>query len=418
MKQAAGRPDTAAAEWRAHWGLVLAGMLGTGFIAVPATTLGLFMEPLQGAFGWSRYEISLGMTVFALITTPLSPFAGALADRYGSRRVVIPGLVLNALALAAFSLLGGAFGYYLIAWVGYSATQLLVRTTIWNRAASAAFTVSRGLALAVLMGGIPLAQTIAPILAQWLIRGFGWRTAYAGLGLGWGGVALIVTLLLFREPGTRATGAGPLAAAPTLAGLEFREALRDRRMIRIALAILLQSAMATAFSVHLFPLLTGEGLSRAGAASIVALLGAAALVGQLATGWLADRVTSTLLPVSCFALPAVAYLLLLNAGGSTVVLALAVLLNGLGMSACITITTYMTTRYAGVRHFGKIYGVISSCMGLGAGLGPLVAGRIFDSTGAYTLFLWLGVALAVIAALLVLRLGPYPAFRPAGRAEA
>ena len=409
-------PRTAAQEWRDHWGLVFAGMLGIGFIAVPATTLGLFMEPLQATFGWSRYDISLGMTVFALVSTPLAPFAGALADRYGSRRVALPGLVLNMLALAAFSLLTGRFWQYLLAWIAYSLTQLLVRTIIWNRAASAAFTVSRGLALAVMMAGIPIAQTVAPMLAQWLIRDLGWRGAYAGLAFGWGGIALVAALILFHEPGGRRAAATAAGRAPEpqpasqLGGLSFGEALRDWRVIRLGLAIFLQSAMATALSIHLFPLLTGEGLTRSAAAGIVALLGFAALAGQLVTGWFADRVTSTLLPIGCFALPALAYLLLLQGGGSTTVLSLAVLVGGFATSACITITTYLTTRYAGVRNFGKIYGLISSAMGLGSGLGPLLAGRIFDQTGSYAPFLVVGLAAAVIAAALVARLGAYPVF--------
>jgi predicted MFS family arabinose efflux permease len=371
------------------------------------------MEPLQLDFGWRRALISLGMTVFALFSTPLAPFAGALADCFGSRRIAVPGVLVNGLALAAFGLLTGLFWHYLLAWVVFSFSQLLIRTAIWNRAASAAFTASRGLALAVMMGGIPLAQTLAPVAAAWLIGGYGWRNAFFGLGLGWGGVVLVVAILLFREPRMRpATTSGESTAQPASAGLTFREAMRDPRILRIALAILMQGGMATALSIHLVPLLTESGLSRSGAAGIIALMGAAALTGQLVTGWLADRISSTILPVTCFALPIAAYLLLLKGGGSVATLSLAVLIAGYASSATVTIITYLTSRYAGVRSFGSIYGVMSSCMGLGAGLGPLIAGSIFDRTGSYDGFLMTGMALAAIAALLVLRLGPYPVFAP------
>ena len=174
----------------------------------------------------------------------------------------------------------------------------------------------------------------------------------------------------------------------------------------------LQGGMSTALGIHLVPLLTASGLDRAEAASIIALMGAAALTGQLATGWLADRVTSTLLPVACLALPAVAYALLLQGAGSIPLLAVAVLVAGYATSATVTMTTYLTSRYGGVRSFGSIYGVITSGMGLGAGLMPLVAGRIYDTTGSYHAFLLLGVGLAVVNALLVFRLGPYPKFEP------
>lgn len=407
-----GSQQTAAQEWQAHWGLVFSGALGLGLIALPATTLGLFMEPLQQDFGWSRTRISFGMTLFALITTPLAPFAGALADRYGSRKIALPGLALNGLALAAFALLTGFFWHYLFAWVVYSFTQLLIRTTVWNRAASVAFSASRGLALAVMMGGMPLVQTIAPIIVHWLMQGYGWRAAFAAMGLGWGGIALITAIFLFRETPVRTSAAAAVhgGAAPRFpaGGLTFGQAVRDTRIQRIALAMLLQSAMAAALSIHMFPLLTQTGVARVDAAGIVATLGVAALAGQLVTGWLADRVRSTMLPVACFGLPAMAYLLLLQGGGTGFLLMGGVLCAGYAGSACVTVTTYLVSRYGGVRHFGKIYGLISSCMGLGAGTGPLIAGRIFDQTGSYTGFLLLGMGLAVTASLAVFRLGPYP----------
>lgn len=411
---------TAAQEWRAHWGLIFAGMLGMFMLSIPAVTLGLFMEPLEAAFGWSRAEISFGMTVFAFITTPLAPFAGALADRHGSRRVVLPGIALNGLALAAFALLTGFFWLYLMAWVFYALTQLLIRTTVWNRAASATFHASRGLALAVMMGGIPLAQMVAPVAAEWLIGDFGWRAAYAAFGLGWGGITLLAAYLLFHEDRKQSAlpeGTARTEPQPQAGGLSLGEALRDVRIWRIAMAILLQSVLATAISIHIFPILTEAGLSRTAAATMVGLLGLAALGGQLLTGFLADRVSSTLLPVSCFILPGIAFFLLMQGGQSILLLAFGVVLVGYAASANVAITTYLTSRYVGVRHFGKIYGIISSCMGLGAGVGPLIAGRVFDLTGNYDMFLTGGIVLAAINAVLVFRLGPYPDFTSHNHSE-
>jgi MFS family permease len=87
-----------------------------------------------------------------------------------------------------------------------------------------------------------------------------------------------------------------------------------------------------------------------------------------------------------------------------------VLLAGYASGAAINITTYLTTRYVGLAHFGKNYGVISSAMRLGAGLGPFIAGAIADRTGSYADYLMLGIACAIVAGLLVLGLGPYPDF--------
>jgi MFS family permease len=403
---------TAAQEWRQHWGLVLAATLGMSLLAMPSVTVGLFMQPLSDEFGWSRGAISAGMTIYALLGTPLVPFAGALADRFGSRPVLIPGVMLNAAAFAAYGLISSSIWQWYLCWVGYTLTQLLIRSPIWNRAVSAAFTASRGLALAVMMAGISLAQVLTPIITSRLIDDHGWRNAYFILALGWGGVTLLATLLFFREvkPETRATEDGEAPAAA--GGMTLAEALRDPKMLRIAFAILIQSIVWTGFLTHLFPLLSDAGLSEEDAAFITGLVGVAALAGQLLTGWLADRLAGSLLPVSSFLMPGIGYVLVLQGRSAETLLALGVLIAGYGSGAAINITTYLTTRYAGVRHFGKIFGIISSCMGLGAGLGPLIAGKIYDFTGGYTPYLLLGIIIACLAALAVLRLGPYREFPP------
>jgi predicted MFS family arabinose efflux permease len=331
----------------------------------------------------------------------------------------LPGLILNGLAFAAFALLTGSLWLYALLWMVFAITQLAIRSTNWNRAASAAFSTSRGLALAIMMLGIPIAQTLAPIVTEALIGEHGWRTGFAAVGIGWTAITFIVCLLLFREPQDRKlpTGQAQAAAAPQ-GGLSIAEALRNPRMWRIALAILLQSALSTAMTVHLFPLLTESGASRSGAANIVALLGISALAGQIVTGFLADRVKSTVLPVSCFILPVIAYPLLMQGEGSPALLSLGVVLAGFSATATMTMTVYMTTRYAGIHHFGKIYGAISACMGLGSGIGPPLAGAIFDRTGSYDNYLLIGVPVALASGLLVLRLGAYPNFGSSHKATA
>jgi MFS family permease len=108
----------------------------------------------------------------------------------------------------------------------------------------------------------------------------------------------------------------------------------------------------------------------------------------------------------------VAYALLMQAGGSVGILTFAVFVLGYCSGASLQLATYLTTRYAGLRNFGTIFGILSSLMAAAAGIGPLVAGGIFDLTGGYGLLLMAGVPAAILAALAVFRLGPYPVFEP------
>lgn len=405
---------TAMDEWKANWPLVLTCMLAVTWLTAPSSSLGLFMEPLQKEFGWGRAQISYGPAIYAMISIVLVPFYGAAVDKFGTRTIGLPGLALNGLAFAAFGLLTGSIAHWLGAWVLYTLTQLMIGTFLWNGAISATFAKSRGLAIGVVMGGTAIGQIVTPLASRWLIDAYGWRMAYVFLGIGWAGLALVICLLFFHDPRARRKGETSAAQqnrqGTPQGGLTFGEALRTPRFLRLACAILLQSTLATGLILHLVPMLSHSGISRAEAASIAAATGVMAMLGQLVTGWLADRTTTTLLPVSCFLWTGLGYLLLRQGEGSELVLWLGALSAGYALGATINITTYLTSRYVGVLHFGKIYGVISSAMRLGAGLGPVIAGTIFDKSGSYDGYLLLDMGASCAAALLVFVLGSYPSF--------
>ena len=408
---------TAREEWAMHWPLVLSAMAGLSLGSIISSTLGLFMEPLSSEFGWSRSQISAGMLAFAIIGTPLTPFAGALVDRFGPRAVGIPGVVLSGLVFAAFAFNTGNIVVWFAIWSIYALVSLFIRTIVWNTAVSSSFATGRGFALAVTLCGTSLATTFAPLIARPLIDGFGWRFAYAALGLGWGSVVLLLVLFCFHDARSRqarlAAKAGVPAAPPQLpGGLTLGEALRDSRMIRIGLAIFLQVTIAGALTIHLVPLLTAMGVTRTEAAAIFAVLGVAGLASRLVVGALFDRFTSGFIPFACFAAPAIAYAILLQAHGSVWLLTLAVAMLGFASGGTMHASTYLTTRYAGVRHFGKIFGIISGLLGLAGGIGPLIAGLIYDGTGSYTPLMLAAIPMALVAGLLVCRLGPYPHYPP------
>lgn len=402
---------TGAQEWRAHWPLVMSAMVGLSFGAVPAATLGLFMDPLHQDFGWSRAQIAAGMTIFALITTPLSPFAGALVDKYGERRIALPGIAAYTIAFAVFGLLSGPYAQWIVSWVFLGLASLLIRSTVWSRAVSGAFSTSRGVALAVLLSGLSLSQAIAPIFARWAIDELGWRVTYPLMALCWGGLALALLIPWFRvAAAVTQTGTGTTAAPLAVGGLTLGQAVRNSVMWRIGLATFLQTAIGAAIAIHYVPLLIWSGVGRAEAAGIAALLGIGAIAGKLVTGWLIDRVSGGLIPFLCFATPGIAYFLLWQGHGSVPALAAATLIVGYAGGSSLHMTAYLTTRYAGLAHFGKIFGVISSMMSLGAGIGPLAAGIVYDRTQSYEALLVIGMPLALLGGLLVAFLGHYPRF--------
>jgi len=199
--------------------------------------------------------------------------------------------------------------------------------------------------------------------------------------------------------------------AADLPGLTGKQALRDSRLWRIGLANVVMTFIGSGFAVHLVPILTETGASRSTAVAIAATGGIASIAGKLLAGVLLDRVQSSFIPFVSFALPAVGYFLLLDRLDSDAALTIGVLTMGFAGGAGFQITTYLVSRYGGLKNFGKIYGAISSAIMLGTSLGPLASGLLFDITGSYELLLIGGIPVVLFAATMFIGLGPYPEFK-------
>lgn len=407
--------DSAAQEWRASWAMVIAACIGMSFHSVTTYGFGLFIEPLTAEFGWSRSQVSSGLSVAALLSVPLAPLLGAMVDRWGSRRLALPGIIMTGLCLTSFSLANGSVTQWLVLWAGYAILSVGVNSTVWAAAISGVFTAGRGLALGVTLSGAALAQVFAPPLAQWLIDGYGWRMAFVGLGVGWGAPALLLCLFFLfdahdRQRSRQRDKKGP-TLRPSLPGLSIGAACRNLALLRIGAATLIMMILTIAVIVHQVPLLTELGVSRQTAALLAGLTGAAGLVGKLVTGYLMDRMHAGLVSSLTMGVAALAFLMLLEPSRSLPLVVLSMVILGYSSGSKFQICAYQTSRYAGMRNFGKIFGVMSCLVALGAGLGPFAAGLIYDLFGSYRPLVLVGIPASLISGLLLFRLGPYPEWR-------
>jgi MFS family permease len=185
----------------------------------------------------------------------------------------------------------------------------------------------------------------------------------------------------------------------------------------VAAATLLSSFLIGALLIHQVPILTGKGLTRETAAWLAATSGFASLFGKLCTGWLFDRSRSGFIGGISLSLPAIGCGLLLQPSTSFGLILCAMLILGYAAGAYLQLCTYLTSRYAGVRHFGKIFGVMASLMALGTGVGPVVGGMVFDYFHSYTPLLIGIVPTALVCGALVTRLGEYPDFNESAHAQ-
>jgi predicted MFS family arabinose efflux permease len=403
---------TAKDEWRAHWPLVLAAVLGLSFSGIPVHTMAFFVDPLGSEFGWTRTQISIGLSIWAIVVIPLAPFAGAAIDRWGPRRVAVIGLFLTALALASLGLTTGSVELWVAQWALYAFFGVTLKVTVWTVAVSSVFQHGRGMALGVTLCGTALAQTIAPLLANWLIDIVGWRAAYFALGAGWGGVSLVFLLLFFYDrQGRSASTKQPALAHP---GLSIAEALRSATLYRIAGALLISSVLSIAVITHKVSILNGMGVSRGTAAQIAATAGLAGISGKLLAGWLYDNFKSSWVGSVAFGIPALGFALMLDPIRTPFFIVAGMILLGLGSGATLQASVYLTARHAGLRNYGKIFGAMSSMMSVGIGMGPIVGGLVYDLSGSYAGLIIAGIPLSILCAALVTGFDSRPKWEHSG----
>ncbi|WP_052223546.1 MFS transporter [Novosphingobium malaysiense] len=395
-------------EWQQHWTLVAATFAGVSFLAVQTGSLSFFIEPLGQEFGWSRTFISLGFTIAMLFTAAMSPFFGMLVDRFGSRRIALPGIVLTALAISAFSLTDGSSTGWFALWIGYALVSISVKPTVWTAPVASTFSSAQGLALGVTLSGIAGAHVLIGPLATWLLAGFGWRLAYVALGLGWGAVTFALSwLFLFDARNQRRShkGAAKRSSAEKggtdLPGLTIGQAWRSRALWQIGTSTLIILVLTSGFSIHTVPILLDAGVSSGQAAVLFSLLGGSAFAGQLVTGALLDRFSANWVGGITLGATAISFFMLIDGVHTPALIALAVVVNGYTQGTKFQICSYLTVRHAGMRNYGSIYGLMNSLIALGGAIGPLLAGYIFDSFGSYGPFLVGGGVGCAISGVLI-----------------
>lgn len=405
---------TAAREWKNGWTMVLASFMGFYSFSIMISMMSAIMGPMGDEFGWSRTLLSAGTGMSSIVTMLFAPVFGVLLDRYGTRRIALPGVALSAIAVAAMATNTGSGAYWIGLWLFYALAGLFVNTPVWAQAVSSMFEKSRGLALAVALAGATAAHSTIPPISVWLIDAFGWRMAFVILGGGLGLVAVIVCYFFFYDASDRLRTLPPRQSSAVsqtprkLSGLSLAEAWRSTALWRIGISILVIMALTIGFLVHQIEILIGTGVSRGNAAWLAGLAGAMGIVGKLVTGFLIDRYPGNLVGGLTMSAAGVAFFLLVGGIATPVLIVLAMMVNGYTAGAKLHITSYLTVRYAGMRNFGKIYGMMTSLVAVGAGIGPILAGMIYDSLGNYEPFLSSGAIALGLSAALLLSLPRYP----------
>lgn len=403
-------------------------LAAAGFRAAPS----VLIDPLHEEFGWSRATIGAAVSVNLVLYGVFAPFAAALMERFGIRRVAATALFVVALG-------AGGTVFMNTSWELILCWGVLVGAGTGSMAMSFAATVTtrwfvrhRGAVTGVLTAAGSTGQLVfLPVVAA-LAVGDGWRTASLVIALAALAVVPVVLLVVRDHPAdVGATAFGSPAGSP--AGTEPVRPVAEGGSARRALAVLFQAArtrsfwlLAVGFAIcgattnglvgtHFIPAAHDHGMPQTTAAGLLALVGVFDVVGTIASGWLTDRVDPRLLLGVYYALRGVSLALLPQLLANSVQPSMWAFILFYGLDWVATVPPTVTLC---VRSFGEagpiVFGWVFACHQLGAAFAASAAGAVRDRLGDYALAWYVAAGLAVIAAVAsvsITRSGkPAPAF--------
>jgi MFS transporter, OFA family, oxalate/formate antiporter len=402
--------QTDRSEFSLGWKVLLAAFLGTmcGASPLPFNVIGTLFVPLQQEFGWSRAEVSAGITIFGITASLMAPVFGWAADRYGVRKVAIYSLIafvfsFSALYFTPASLTGFYALWFLVGLIGIGSTPVT-----WSRAISMWFVKNRGLALGIMLLGTSAAGFLVPKVAGAVVQSTGWREMFPIVALFPLLLALPVCLLLFREPRADERPAALTLASGEVAGRTLQEAMRTRQFWLLQLSILFIALAYGGAHIHMIPLVMDHGLSLDQATSMMGVVALGLLCGRIGVGFLLDRYWGPAVAFPVLCLPAIACFLLMGTGAESYILITAAFLLGFAAGAESDLIAFLAARYFGMAHFGKIYGFLYMPFGMGSAISPIFYGLVRDRTGSYDQMLMAAAIMFVVGAGLLLLLGRYP----------
>jgi MFS family permease len=390
-----------------RWWIVFAAFLGLIVSQGPvvAYSFSVFLKPVSEELGISRGTFSFAYNLGNFVCALFIPVFGFLIDRYGVRRMLMPGIALFALTTAGLSYLQSSLAvlYGLFALQGvFSAANT---PTAYAKTISAWFDRERGLTLGIAVAGTGFGVFLLPPVMTYLIQNYGWRGAYVGLGAALLVFAFAPVALFLREPPSSHL---PLhrTSADSAAGLSVAEALKSVQFWTMAVTFLLVIVAVNGTIAHLIAMLTDRSIPLPVATTALSVVGLAIIVSRTGAGYLVDRFFAPYVAIFFFFCPIVGIALLLS-GAPGAVPVVGAVLCGLGVGAEVDLMPFFIGRYCGLRAFGAIYGLTFGIFIVGVGLGAYLMGLCFDLIHSYTPMLIAFVGLLVIACLLIARLGPY-----------
>jgi MFS family permease len=419
-------------SWQAPALIVLCGcliaMIGFG----PRSALGFFLTPLSQAHGWGREVFALSVAVQTLLYGAAQPFSGAIADRFGTVRVIIAGTLLYAAGMFMMAHASTPGMLYLSSGVligfGLSGCSFNLVISSFGKLLPESW---RSLAFGAGTAAGSFGQFLFSPLGVGLIDAFGWQAAleiFAGL-------LLLIIPLAFAISTPRSDAAqtsvrslrtndssqtsvrAPRASDGTPGTQTYQQALAEalghRSYILLVLGFFTCGFQLGFVTLHLPAYLIDRGLSAQVGGWTLGVIGLFNIVGAMLSGWLGGHMPKRYILAVIYFARALAVIFLITLPASPAVALVYGAMTGLLWLSSVPPTAGLVAVMFGTRWMAMLFGIAFFSHQVGGFLGIYLGGALFERTGSYDIVWWLGVMFGVVSAVINLPIVEKPVARPA-----
>ncbi|MBL6958201.1 MAG: MFS transporter [Rhodospirillales bacterium] len=372
-------------------------------------TFGLFLGPMTQVLETGRESFAFAMAIQNILWGAAQPFVGAVADKYGSMRVLLAGTVAYALGLVLMANAGSVLDLHLGGGVligfAMSATSFSIVLGAIGRLVPEE---KRSMALGLASGGGSFGQFIMAPVGQQLINSFGWSQALMIMVLMIAFIAPL-SLLLGAKPSKQGGGIGQSAEQTLREAL--REAKAHRGYLLLTLGFFVCGFQVVFIAVHLPVFITDAGLNPSIGATALALIGFFNIVGTYICGWLGGRYSKKYSLSTLYVLRSIVITVFIMVPLSETSVLVFASLMGLLWLGTVPLTSGLVAQIFGVRYMSTLFGIVFFSHQVGSFLGVWLGGWAFDATGSYDLIWYISIFLGIVAGLLHLPIAEQPVSR-------
>ncbi len=350
-------------------------------------TYGIFFNPMAAQFGWDSATVSSVFSLSILMEGTFGVIMGKLNDRFGPRLVLtLSGLFLG-LGYFLMSHVNALWQMYLfygvLVGIGMGGTVVPILTTI-----SRWFVTRRAIMAGIVLAGTGIGALVLAPLVEWIIYNYDWNLAYFIVSIAVLVIVVLAAQFLKRDPAGMGltpylkSSSGERKNKPEAVNYTLKQVVRTRQFWLTLFISFIYGYIGYTVVVHLVPHIVSTGVSAAVAAGILAAFGVAGMPGRILLGGMADKIGNKQVYITCFILFSITFFALMVTR-ETWFFYLAAALFGMTSGGILSTQAAFAAELFGLKSHGEIFGVIGFANTIGGAAGPLLAGFIFDVTGAY-----------------------------------